>query len=887
MNQNVSLFAAQSNEDTPFITRRKKKRQFQQLELLDTDPIKLTMSVIDVYDPFVKNSNYSKTFLLPHTPLNGKYFKSVFNVNNSDFDATTTASAYILIDGTFFTAGTIALLSVKENLLENTVFYEIVFIGTTSSLSSDLNASLCELDLGGTAATGGTGTAYGYNFNHTFNYDNVTSSWDVGPTGVGGLLNGDVLYPLIEWGYTYGETGPNISVNTAVAYDKFFEGGTGPISVPVYPGNFSAPNGFNREDTALKLGQMKPALRLKSFIDGIFNRTDFTFESEFLNSESFKTLYLITEGQSRPRIVSNPEFNVLLENVRYLDHATEISFSDDGLGYPIPVTSEFYDYDRVVASPGVFIVPQAGDYDLSFNVSIKNYLQTGATATWVFKLVDISTDTVIDSYNCLVTDNAGCTYPITDHSFADTYSLIPGQQLRIYLWSVPIALASGYCAGAINWYTAITSAQWQCTGSNLQNLNLSTLLRCDITMKDFIKSVADKFNLIFEPSKTIPNHFIIEPWNDWITLGEVKDWSKKLDISQDFKTSPAFYTQKRFLNLADKLDLDFNSTQFKDISGGKSFGEINLDSGIPQIVDTRRVESLFSSIPLTPIAGSPQGPTAWLIPHLAKYTPPRSENDFGKIEPILPAMRIAYYNGKRSTNNWFLEDEVAVPHLQNSGPQVSSFSDWNVNNDATLGGPTGVPLTSYDLHWGNSFSLNAETQTSTAALYDTSVYTINTVVQNTNFNVYWKNWFDNFLNFETGGRTSRIGEVYLTLNSDDIRNLRFNDKIWIRNSYWMVIEIKDWEIGRVSKCKVKLLKIDNLTNNQNLVINECASVVCYEWLLTSVIGSTNYSYIECSTGDIISGSLLQGATVSVCSCSSPSTSQKPPFVTIVQGSTCS
>ena len=145
MNQNVSLFAAQSNEDTPFITRRKKKRQFQQLELLDTDPIKLTMSVIDVYDPFVKNSNYSKTFLLPHTPLNGKYFKSVFNVNNSDFDATTTASAYILIDGTFFTAGTIALLSVKENLLCQFLISDLFaycrksYIGPNSSVYSLCN----------------------------------------------------------------------------------------------------------------------------------------------------------------------------------------------------------------------------------------------------------------------------------------------------------------------------------------------------------------------------------------------------------------------------------------------------------------------------------------------------------------------------------------------------------------------------------------------------------------------------------------------------------------------------------------------------------------------------------------------------------------------------
>ena len=178
MNQNVGLFlSGTASRVRRALGATADRTYYTQIDLLDTDPIKLEMSVLDVYEPFQNASFISKTFEVPHTTTNGNYFMSVFEVNGEDFDPTLSVDAYITVDGSFFTSGKAQLISVKKNLKFHSIYYEILFTGDTSNFSTKLGgSSLCELDFGGTAATGGTGTAYGYNLNHDWTYNNVRLS---------------------------------------------------------------------------------------------------------------------------------------------------------------------------------------------------------------------------------------------------------------------------------------------------------------------------------------------------------------------------------------------------------------------------------------------------------------------------------------------------------------------------------------------------------------------------------------------------------------------------------------------------------------------------------------------------------------------------------------
>jgi hypothetical protein len=69
---------------------------------------------------------------------------------------------------------------------------------------------------------------------------------------------------------------------------------------------------------------------------------------------------------------------------------------------------------------------------------------------------------------------------------------------------------------------------------------ISNILPANIKQIDFIRSIVERFKLVFVPSKQISKHFEICPWDEWVQQGEIKDWSYRFDGKIDFKTYPLF-----------------------------------------------------------------------------------------------------------------------------------------------------------------------------------------------------------------------------------------------------------------------------------------------------------------------------------------------------------
>ena len=53
----------------------------QTLDTYDDIDISLTYQIDDIEDITVKKSSFSKTIILPGTPINNEYFKNIFDVN--------------------------------------------------------------------------------------------------------------------------------------------------------------------------------------------------------------------------------------------------------------------------------------------------------------------------------------------------------------------------------------------------------------------------------------------------------------------------------------------------------------------------------------------------------------------------------------------------------------------------------------------------------------------------------------------------------------------------------------------------------------------------------------------------------------------------------------
>ena len=136
------------------------------------------------------------------------------------------------------------------------------------------------------------------------------------------------------------------------------------------------------------------------------------------------------------------------------------------------------------------------------------------------------------------------------------------------------------------------------------------------------------------------------------------------------------------------------------------------------------------------------------------------------------------------------------------------------------------------------------------------------------FDRYWREYIAELYDDE-----QKIMEAYFQLDVTDVFNLKFNDKIWVKDSWWRVIELTDYIVAdeQVTRCKlmrlldigalcqytpstistttgaVKFLDYDGNTSNGS---QECCEYYGYKW--TSAKGRCFASTGTNGTGGIIS-----------------------------------
>ena len=179
------------------------------LDLYDTEPIKLTLSIEDITDADA-TSVFSRTFKVPATRHNNQFFKTAFEVDGTDYDVTIKKPAEILVDGQEFRHGHIRLQKIYVNGDLDKTDYELLFLGETRDFSSIIgDKPLCQLvmpDLivGGEANPRNPTRA------------DVIASWQAFPESAAvdadgnpnaGLQDGNLLFPLIDHGNTYDDQG--------------------------------------------------------------------------------------------------------------------------------------------------------------------------------------------------------------------------------------------------------------------------------------------------------------------------------------------------------------------------------------------------------------------------------------------------------------------------------------------------------------------------------------------------------------------------------------------------------------------------------------------------------------------------------------------------------
>ena len=92
-----------------------------------------------------------------------------------------------------------------------------------------------------------------------------------------------------------------------------------------------------------------------------------------------------------------------------------------------------------------------------------------------------------------------------------------------------------------------------------------------VTCLDFVKGLQKKYNLIITPSKTIPNHFEIETFNNWYKQGSVLDITSFVDESKPFSVTPANVLAVNELEFTDTKNDDYLAKFFSE-QNNRDFG---------------------------------------------------------------------------------------------------------------------------------------------------------------------------------------------------------------------------------------------------------------------------------------------------------------------------
>lgn len=776
------------------------------LQLKDDSPVKMNLSVAEL-NPFTPSSYFSQTFRVPGQGSNAKFFKDVYSVNGSTFNPAQAAQSWILTDGFLFSVGNLNLNAVYVNEEYSTIEYEVFFLGDTS----DFGSSLGELGMDTINAT---------ELNHPLTYANVTTSWGATAGATAGLKDGNVLYPLCEWGYTYGASGPDqnfpeqssVSVNFSRSFTRGITGG-------------------------LELNQLKPAVRVKWLWDQIFSEAGFTYNSEFLNSDLFDSLYFVSDSIARARVpipaglvkATGRQIQVFTGQTVTVPYANIVSGNESNAfdvgdhTWTCPVTGT---YTIKVTSSGYFGKNAQG-------ATASGYPQ----AAWIVRI--LSNGTQINSSTVSTTNDPNVfTWPyksITINTLTTTFQ----QGDEVYVQLNQLSYGNSQAFFGDNTFEVTN-------GPN--EVVVSSFFPPADTMKriDFMKSITRMFNLVFEPSRDVQKSFTIEPWVNWIQTGTERNWSDLFDGSLDTTSSAVFLDQQRVLVFTTEEDADYQNQTYQD-QYKRDYGYLQYDSGIKLIKGQQDIKVDFASTPLQSIPANNLSYPDWVVPTLARIQPgDPTEQKAGKVEPIQPVPRILFYNGLQpNPQPWYLNvlaGTGGTASAQNSYPLVSPYSSWPPDEFTTL---------------------NLTFQNKTPLWSPQSSY--NGLPNDTLYSEYWEEYVDWLYD-----PYNRKVKATLRLDPYDINTVRFNDKIWIKDTWYFINKISNYPVGDVAKVELELIKLPPAAIPGPIPLaatgatgDNCVSV---SFCNNNVYGSplSTYIYVDCN-GNLQSLSLEPQTCATLCS----------------------
>lgn len=764
---------------------------YRELDITDID-ILLQFEEVNIRSFESLKAEHSKTIVLSGTQTNNEILGYLYDITtSSSFDVLKAAPCYIESENNILFDGSFKLINVTLNP-NGVKEYECVLTAKTLDFFDNLKTlRLKDIDLS--------------DFEHTLTKSNVENSWAT-----------SIRYQ-----------------NTTVPFELGFG--------YVYPLEF---RGVNDIGYLWSPKDMSPAIYLKTLIDKGLAQLGYNYRSNFFNSDDFKRLIMPNVYQRVP-LTQNQ-----IDNKQFIAKRSSDSVGTIQTQTPTFQFTNFYIIYYETFMPNTVVNSYSSTFfalDL-FNQDVQDagnhfnqgtgqivYINQFVSGTIkvqldydfiisVFENPSLPFNYRLSSYT--LTQNVGNSFPLANGSkwkidvqLYNNNALIETQSKSISVPSTPITTTNAGAfvdtlllseSGEFNFqvngagtyfvqvifssddYQAVMySGNANITAEARAKLNIKDTSRLSFilddtycqendtisiqqcfnnstTLFDLFKDLGKMFNLRYEfenDDKTI----VIEPATTYYDNGVIKDWSKKIDDNQPILIETI-------------SDLDFDSLKFHYVEDGDYHNKYTLDTYDAyygeQVVS---IENDWSNeervIKTDTIASTPNvnyiGDIS--LPYYVTY----EGGNYKPMSEIKP--RILIYGGLvQSSSNWCWISKLIHYTSQNI---IANF-----RNTYPFAGHINTP---YNQTWDINFGTRP-------AYY----WAYNTITDNNLYNRFYKQFIDSEINPDT-----KILTAYFNLTDEDIYKFRYNDKIFIDNTYYRVNKIIDYNPIKSELTKVELVKI--------------------------------------------------------------------------------
>ena len=675
----------------------------------------------------------SQTFNLPGTRRNNAFFKGAYRVGADNIPGLyNTLDAEVIYNGERLLGGEFQL---EETITDgNYISYKVTIADDTVNFKNTVEGTLmADVDWS--------------EYNHTLNSSSISASWQ------GDLLNGDILYPLCDYGTDNPDdypTIPRIQINRNI---------------------FDA--GISNPSTPIEEKQFLPAISARAVVDTIVDYAGYKYESSLVSGPAFDDLFILPKGQESLGPVlsgsSIPTFSATQNNLQSLPNVTFVT-----LAYDTEVEDPTDSYDP---STYTYSISTPGNYEFTAQATILNP-NIGTTNSNIFLQIVLNNNTVLKEES----------HSFSAFEFSKTLNVSINYDSPTPFGDITVVALYDKGSGS-NTSATVTNYNnlFRCTSApvSFADAPIDMSLQWDSKLKvfDVLKGILTKFNAVMVPHPTESKKLIIENFEKWMEDGRNVDWTDRYDTSIRTSIKHPVNEQPKVLLIKDQDDNDRFSKISKDNTPNLQYGtqEIIATSNIP--VGTKKIETAFGPTILAPMIESGSldlegNPTfnlstgSAVLPHLYKFDN-KSQTTF-QFKP-----RLGY------------KVDVQVPAFAGGGLGKIYYGFEDSNFYSTISNLQSLTPgdNTIDLNFSNDYFNLIQ------MYYDPAIQGKDA------FEEYWKNYIDTLYWDE-----NRKVTLDLEFSPTEYQNIRLNDRIFIHGEQYRINKISGFNLTQDDVVKVELLK---------------------------------------------------------------------------------